>query len=82
MNKLFGGLRRPPINNNAHTNQPKTGAIMEKRRERRRDRWGAGGGAGGYIHRFGGERVGSVKKNKIKLSSLQIIFSRPANKFE
>ncbi len=27
-----------------------------------------------YIHRFGGERVGSVIKNKIKLSSLQINF--------
>jgi hypothetical protein len=26
MNKLFGGLRRPPINDNAHANQPKTGA--------------------------------------------------------
>jgi hypothetical protein len=26
MNKLFGGLREPPINDNAHNNQPKTGA--------------------------------------------------------
>ncbi len=27
-----------------------------------------------YIHRFGGERVGSVIKNKLKLSILQIDF--------
>jgi hypothetical protein len=54
------------------TNQ-KQAPIMEKRRERRQDRRGAGGG-GVYIHRFGGERVGSVIKNKIKLSSLQINF--------
>jgi hypothetical protein len=26
MNKLFGGLRQPPIDNNAHTSQPKTGS--------------------------------------------------------
>ncbi len=25
MNKLFGGLRRPPIDDNAHNNQPKAG---------------------------------------------------------
>jgi hypothetical protein len=43
--------------------------VVEKRRERRQDRRGV---EGGYIHRFGGERVGSVTNNKIKLSSSQI----------
>jgi hypothetical protein len=71
MNKLFGGLRRPPINNNAHNNQPKAGGRggEEEGEEARPAEWG-----GVYIHRFGGERVGSVINNKIKLSSSQINF--------
>ncbi len=81
MNKLFGALRWPPIDNNAHTNQPKTGANNgeEEGDEVRPSR---SGGGEVYIHCFGGKRVGSVIKNKIKLSNLQKKKSRPANKFE
>jgi hypothetical protein len=73
MNKLFCGLRRPPINNKAHTNQPKTDA--DNGEEEGEEARPLGSGRGGvYIHCFGGERVGSVIKNKIKLLSLQINF--------
>jgi hypothetical protein len=70
MNILFGGLRRTPINDNAHTNQPKTGTNNGEVEGEEARPSGSGGG-GGYIHRFGGERVDSVIKNKIKLLSFQ-----------
>ncbi len=44
MNKLFGGLRWPPINDNAHNNQPKSGkrGVEEEGEEARPA--GCGGG--------------------------------------
>jgi hypothetical protein len=63
MNKLFGGLRWPPIDDNTHTNQPKTGADNGEEEGEEARPSGSGGG-GVYIHCFDGERVGSVIKNK------------------
>jgi hypothetical protein len=72
MNKLFGGLRQPPINNNAHNNQPKAGGCGgEEEGEEARP---AGSGGGVYTHCFGGERVGNVINNKIKSLTSQIKF--------
>jgi hypothetical protein len=62
MNKLFGGLRWPPIDNNAHNNQPKTGTNNGEE-EGEEVRPSGSGGGGLYIHHFGSERVGSVIKN-------------------
>jgi hypothetical protein len=68
MNKLFGGLRLPPINDNAYTNKPKTGA--NNREEEGEEVRPSGSGGGVYIHRFGGERVGSVIKKNCQVCKL------------
>ncbi len=49
MNNLLGGLRRPPINDNTHTNQPKTGADNGEEEGEEARPLGSGGGV--YIHR-------------------------------